>query len=215
MHRVVTKILLDAPPCDSNRHLDEPRVPAARHGYLLCESCLEGVESALIDLPDWYAQCEVTPQPGTRPVRGTREYDMLQVRADILETLAAWCALVASQRRVRVPEKPGVAPMTKFLAVHLQWLTTRPGAVEFADDLAELGLAVLDVLDPEPDSLGPVGPCPWPGCDEQLFPAADESADAQYLRCGAGHRWPPDQWPGLDDELPDTPDRDDPGREQS
>ena len=98
MHRVVTKILLDTAPCDSRRHLDEPRVPAVRSGYLLCETCLEGVETALIDLPDWYAQCEHVPDAGwhgcTPPVNGTQDHsiqpgkDMVQVRADIITTLS-------------------------------------------------------------------------------------------------------------------------------
>jgi hypothetical protein len=219
MHRVVTKILVDTAPCDSRRHLDEPRVPAVRHGYLLCETCLEGVETALIDLPDWYAQCEYVPETDwhgcTPPVSSASErafqpgHDRLDVREDILDTLSAWCSVVAAQRGVRVPTQPGVRPLTKFLAVHLQWLTARPGAVEFADDLADLATSVRRVLGSEQEPPESLGPCPWPGCTELLYQTAGDPG--QHISCGAGHRWPPDQWPELSLEVPETPkQRDDP-----
>jgi hypothetical protein len=73
-------------------------------------------------------------------------------------------------------------------------------------------LAVRNVVHPEPGPLASLGPCPWPDCGEQLYQTVDEStgAAAQYLTCGAGHRWPPDEWPALGRELADTPKRDDP-----
>ncbi|TCO47428.1 hypothetical protein [Actinocrispum wychmicini] len=192
MDPVVTKILLDTPPCQSRRHFDELCVPGVRHGYLLCDTCLDVVETALVDLPDWFDHCAC------------------RVRSEIVATLSSWCARVVAGRGVRAPDRLNVALLTGFLAVHMQWLITRPGAAKFADDLADLGAAVRDVGQPPPGPPTSLGPCPWPKCDQELHATADETATIQQISCAAGHRWPPDQWLALSRELADQRERDHP-----
>jgi hypothetical protein len=128
MYHAVTRVPLEIPRCGSRRHLDEPRVPEVRPGYLLCTTCLDGVENALVDLPDWYV--ERVGEHG-KPSRA----DLDQVVSDVVDVLSTWCAVVVAQRGVPAPEPPTVELLTGFLAVHMQWLTARPTAAEFADDL--------------------------------------------------------------------------------
>jgi hypothetical protein len=126
MYHVVARV--EVPRCGSRRHLDEPRVPKVRPGYLICTTCLDCVENALVDLPDWYV--ERVGGHGTAP-----RADLDQVVSDVVDVLSSWCAVVVAQRGVPAPEPATVTLLTGFLAVHMQWLAGRSTAAEFADDL--------------------------------------------------------------------------------
>jgi hypothetical protein len=124
MYHVASKVPLEIPRCGSRRHLDKPRVPEVRPGYQLCITCLDDVENTLVDLPDWYVEHGRPPRAG-----------LDEAVSDVVDVLSSWCAVVVAQRGVPAPESPTVELLTGFLAVHMQWLTARPTAAEFADDL--------------------------------------------------------------------------------
>lgn len=220
MRQAVTKTLRETAPCGSRRHLGESRTPAVRSGHRLCDTCVDGVETMLDDLPEVYArsahELDAARHQLAERVSRTREHgirlreDVVQVRSAIIDTLSSWCALVVAQRGVRAPQRPSIAPLTGFLATHMQWLTASEGAVEFADDMLELGSAIHEVMEPEPAAPASLGPCPWPGCDEQLHASAGASTGvmARQISCAAGHRWPPEQWLTLNRELAFTQKRD-------
>jgi hypothetical protein len=190
MHHVNPWLPPDLSRCGSRRHLDEPCVPTVRPGYLLCDTCLEGVENALVDLPDWYAERVRSAGEHGRGMRA----DVVQVASDSVEVLSSWCGVVVAQRGVPAPEPSTITLLAGFLAVHLQWLTSRSTAGEFADDLMFIDQAMRRVVRPEAALSAPLGPCPWPGCGEQLYATARQSAEDRQVGCVAGHRWPPNQW---------------------
>jgi hypothetical protein len=183
--------------CGSRRHLAEPYIPPTRPGYLLCDTCLEGVENVLVDVPDWYVR-RISHAHG-RSLR----VDVVQVVSDIVRALSSWCAVVVAQRGVSAPQ-PSVPLLAGFLGVHLQWLTARPTAPGFADDLMLLEQAVQRVVRPDSPLPAPLGPCPWPNCGEQLYATNREAPEDQQIRCAAGHRWPPEEWLALIREQADA-----------
>lgn len=205
MHHVFRSTPLETPRCGSRRHLDAHHVPAVRPGYLLCGSCLESVENVLVDLPEWYAERVQLAGELGQQLRS----DVVGVVSDIAAAFSSWCAVVVSQRGVPAPEPPTLMLLAGFLAVHLQWLTARPTAAEFADDLMFLEQAVRRVMCPESPLPAPLGPCPWPGCGERLYAMARESAVDQQITCISGHRWPPDQWLTLTSEPSEVENRGD------
>jgi hypothetical protein len=205
MHHVFKGIPQETPRCGSRRHLDATHVPTVRPGYLLCGGCLESVENVLVDLPDWYTERVRRARGSNRPLRP----DVVTVVSDVVAVFSSWTAVVVSQRGLAAPEPPTVLLLAGFLEVHLQWLTARPTAAEFADDLMFLEQAVRTVMCPESALPAPLGPCPWPNCGKLLYALARESAVDQQITCASGHRWPPDQWLTLTVEPSETDNRGD------
>lgn len=209
------KILVETSPCDSRRHLDEPRVPAVRPGYRICRVCLDDVETALVELPQAHDLCEELLAPARRwprqQVSHTRTHgielreDVVRVRTAAVGTLSSWCAHVVAARGVRAPDRPAVVQLVHFLSVHLQWLVTGPQAAEFADDVSDVHTALRSVVDPDPPPRSSLGPCPWPGCGEDLrpLPGEQDGTTSWQIGCAAGHRWPPDRWLALDLRMSD------------
>lgn len=191
--------------CRSRRH-DVPGCrPRVAPGLEICAECRDQAEEHLVDLPVLYEMCAYEldlrrPAPRER-VSGYRPHGIVlrdtvvAVRADIQGVLTSWCGLVTSERGVLGPDQLSVRQLTRFVAVHLNWLTRHPAAPDLVDELADLFGAAREVLRPPDEQRRVLGPCAHPGCGLMVLahPGPDNGA-ADRVSCEAGHVWRPEHW---------------------
>lgn len=168
-------------------------------GTPLCADCGELAATRLRELPALYEACGGALRrrgprfaervSGRWPTGISMSEAALGVRQDISQVLAAWCTLVAGERRVPGPAADGVAALAAYLTGQLEWLAAHPAAASFAARLKELTAAAHEVLDPwSPMELGA---CTEPGCGR---PVRAVGSPVPQVGCEGGHRWQPHQW---------------------
>ncbi|HWM02861.1 MAG TPA: hypothetical protein VNP92_11050 [Actinophytocola sp.] len=198
----------EAPACGSRRHSDEVEPTKVAPGLRICAGCRDQVEDDLVELPSLFEICAymLTPRPqrlrervsGNQPHGIVLRDAVVSVRSEILGVLAAWCGLVASERKVPGPDELAIRKLASFLAIHLHWLCGHPAAPDFADELTDLSTSVSQALKPNLGFRVPVGPCPREGCNRLVHAEAHREGGEPYeVSCEAGHVWAPENWLSL------------------
>ena len=185
--------------CRSQRHGGVPS--RTIDGLTVCTECRDLAEENLLELPQLYDMCaymlDVRPPRQRERVSGHRPHGIVlrdavvSIRSDILGVLASWCGLVAGERGVPGPDELSIPRLSTFVLIHFGWLTAHPAGADFTDELAALADRARAVLTPEPAAEMSLGPCPRPGCGWTL---RAEGHPPKWIRCEAGHEWPPSQW---------------------
>jgi hypothetical protein len=192
--------LLPAP--REKQHVCSPTMPERR----LCRACLALSRKILRALPLLYEDCvhAMNPPPrghilekvsGTRSVHSVNE-TAVEARTKIEAVLASWAGLVADERGL-LARGDDVGHLTRFLAVHLDWLAAHPGAADFVAEIGELVAGTLRVIDARPADMIELGPCIEPGCAGLLSARrpGHDAGGAPAVGCDSGrHAWRPDQW---------------------
>ncbi|WP_327144298.1 hypothetical protein [Nocardia sp. NBC_01327] len=127
----------------------------------------------------------------TRARDASVDFEVLEARTDITQILDSWAALVTHERAVRPPATRDVVELTRFLAVHLDWLIAHPAADDFAAEIAELTARAVDAVDTDRYAVTPRA-CAMPGCAGSLTVSGD--GENPLLDCEFGHSWEAGQW---------------------
>jgi hypothetical protein len=173
-------------------------------GFRLCVECRREVRRELRALPGLYRDCawklSNTPQgmvpriSRTRPVGISLNEAAVRVRADVLDILSAWCALVVSERGVAGPADRAVDELAAFLDRNLVWLAAHPAAGDLAAELHGLTEAACDVADNASGETRTLGRCDRSGCGQTVFMTRTPEGGGHRVRCAAGHAWQPHEW---------------------
>ncbi len=195
----------EQPTCRSRRH--EPgTAPLRAPGIGICPICRDFAEETLVELPALYELCADALRPaqpaeraGRPRQRGTVVRDAVaSMQAEILDMLAAWCALVTTERGVLGPNELDIRKVVGFLAVHLHWLCRHPAAPDLVDELTDLTDAANTALRPETTFRVAAGTCLREDCDRTVYTEAHREGTEPYeVSCEAGHVWAPEHWMSL------------------
>ncbi|MET8701001.1 hypothetical protein ACFVUH_26765 [Kitasatospora sp. NPDC058032] len=195
-------------------------IPAAA-GSVLCAPCIGQLERTLRALPELHREClhHIQSEPRRRnPTRvsGTRRRDRLNLAAidarnNIVAILESWSGFAAerlgterlgSERLGAQP--PGAATgirsvphLARFLGRHLDWLTAQPPAAEFADEIEELRVELLNAIDPEAaDRPAPsTRDCVVDGCPGTIDTSPQQHTGGRSsIGCSSGHSWGIREW---------------------
>ncbi|MFD6437256.1 hypothetical protein [Streptomyces venezuelae] len=183
--------------CPRN-HAQEVRAAA---GSALCVPCLGQLERNLRTLPGLHQEglyhiLSASRRRNPTKVSGSRKRDHLNISAldarnNSLAVLDSWSCFVAEKLGSTVPGR-SVPALTGFLLRHLEWLTGRPPAAEFADEIEGLHVELLRAIDPEPGEHNAVlVACVVAGCPGKISTSPRQPARAEKsgLGCSAGHAW--------------------------
>ena len=178
-------------------------------GSVLCDACISQVERNLRTLPALYHECLHHASPTSRrsnptKVSGSRTRDHLNVsvldaRYNILATLESWAEAFAEELDVAVPAR-SVPHLTRFLARHLEWLTSQPPAADFADEMESLAAELRGTIDPESNDLrNAIRKCVVDNCNGTISTSLTNSGRAPRgsIECSAGHSWEMHEWLNL------------------
>jgi hypothetical protein len=197
--------MCQAPSCANGRSLGAEHGPCrSAHGRRICVECQVRTESALAELIALYDRCLAATAPrGAMMIRrsasdnATKEAisgAAVDVRAAILEVLAAWSGLVCKERKVTPPARD-VPALSQFLRRHLEWLARHAAAGDLVSEIGHLARAARRVTDPTPARRLGSCRCPEPDCGGDLVAhlhAGPEGAEIRCTRCGrswASARW--------------------------
>lgn len=161
------------------------------------------VTNELVALPELYEACGVvlgerTRRPADR-VRGGLPGGLdlhegaLHARSRMLEVLASWSGLVASEQELPGPGKREVVALVAFLLAHVDWLAAHPAADDFAEEVRELAAEARRVTCQDRAVRLHIGACTRAGCGCPVWATFQADVPAR-VRCDAGHDWPPHQW---------------------
>jgi hypothetical protein len=180
----------------------------------ICVGCRDQLEEDLIELPGWYDLCahalDLSGPPQSERVSGSRPRGIVlrdavvAVRSEILGVLASWCGLVAGERGVAGPDELSIRKLTKFIAIHLNWLVAHTAAADLVDEVSVLVASARKVVRPDEGVRVELGRCARPGCDEPVVAESGTENQLTYrVACDAGHVVRPDEWLLLRDHRGD------------
>ncbi|MFD4906066.1 hypothetical protein [Kitasatospora purpeofusca] len=179
-------------------------VPAAA-GSVLCGPCIRQLEHTLRALPELHQEClhHIQTEPRRRnPTRvsGTRRRDRLNLSAidarnNIVAILESWSRF-AAERLGTTAVIRSVPHLTRFLDRHLDWLTAQPPAADFADEIEDLRLELLNAIDPEAgDRAVPTRACVVDGCPGTIDASPQHhNGGRTSVGCSSGHSWGIREW---------------------
>jgi hypothetical protein len=187
--------------------VNEHRCTAFVPGLRLCHDCLHRTRENLTALPGLYEECAHAIGPAARD--GVREKvsgsqtphsplneAAVEARTRIQSVLTSWARLVIDERRLTA-RRGEVADVTRFLAVHLDWLASRPVAADVVAEIDELVARALSVIDAGSTVRRiEIGDCIEPGCGGTLVARVQvRGGGPPEVGCDAGeHVWWPHQW---------------------
>jgi hypothetical protein len=191
--------------CRSLRHKNALYPPELSGRRTICTGCRERLEEDLLELPALYELCAHMLDlrghrfgervSGRRPRGIELNEAVVTVRSDILGVLASWCGLVSVERTVPGPDELGIRQLTRFLTIHLNWLTEHPSAPDLVDEVMEIATSAQELLRPRTGRPLTLGQCARPGCAELVRAEGYADGEPSYrLSCAAGHAWAPDEW---------------------
>ncbi|KJY34526.1 hypothetical protein ADK60_27935 [Streptomyces sp. XY431] len=179
-------------------------VPAAA-GSVLCGPCIRQLEHTLRALPELHQEClhHIQTEPRRRnPTRvsGSRRRDRLNLSAidarnNIVAILESWSRF-AAERLGTTAVIRSVPHLTRFLGRHLDWLTAQPPAADFADEIEDLRLELLNAIDPEAgDRAVPTRACVVDGCPGTIDASPQHhNGGRTSVGCSSGHSWGIREW---------------------
>ncbi|MDX3691336.1 hypothetical protein PV726_13515 [Streptomyces europaeiscabiei] len=177
---------------------------------MLCASCRDSLAQILRALPRLYEECErllagaERPRERTGGGTGTQRGIPLntaavEVRADMLATLASWSGLMAEESDESGPERT-VTELARWLVARLLRLAAHPAVGDFSAELHRLAVAAREVVSPDGSQRVEVGRCVAAGCDGRLVAwSAAGPGGLGEIRCDSDpdHRWVEHEWPRL------------------
>ncbi|MER5349529.1 hypothetical protein ABT093_04245 [Kitasatospora sp. NPDC002551] len=188
-------------PCPRNH---AGAVPAAA-GSVLCAPCIGQLERTLRALPELHREClhHIQSQPRRRnptKVSGSRRRDRLNpaaidARNDIVAILESWSRF-AAERLGTAAVVRSVPHLARFLGRHLDWLAAQPPAAEFADEIEDLRVGLLDAIDPEEAVRpAPARDCVVDGCPGTIDASPQHHTGGRTsIGCSSGHSWGIREW---------------------
>jgi hypothetical protein len=192
-------------PCPRS-HTQESR---AATGSALCAPCIRRVERSLRALPGLHQEClhQALPTPRqTNPtkVSGSRKRDHLDISAldtrhNILTILESWSGMVVEKLGTTAPPRT-VPHLARFLALHLEWLTAQPPAVDFADEIESLVVELRQTIDPDPSNIRTlIRKCVVDNCSGTISASSSSRGRgaSSSITCSSGHSWEIREWLGL------------------
>ncbi|WP_380278012.1 hypothetical protein [Kitasatospora purpeofusca] len=195
---------MESHPCPRNHGR---AVPAAA-GSVLCAPCIGQLERTLRALPELHREClhHIQSEPRRRnptKVSGTRRRDRLNLAAidarnNIVAILESWSHF-AAERLGTTTAVRSVPHLARFLGRHLDWLTAQPPAAEFADEIEDLRVELLNAIDPDPDSADrpapPARDCVVDGCPGTIDASPQHHTGGRTsIGCSSGHSWGIREW---------------------
>ena len=168
---------------------------------------------ALAELPELYHDCESLlvrfPPAFAQRVAGGGSAGLFldervtDARRDIVALLASWSGLVADERGVTRPGRRDVTELSRFLAVHADWLLAHQVGSCFAEELLAVAASAREVSRSGPSRDIELGRCVERGCDNTMtaIRGADGTSSSVEVRCAAGHVWQACQWLQLARQL--------------
>ncbi|MDH6435230.1 hypothetical protein M2158_003707 [Streptomyces sp. SAI-144] len=150
----------------------------AAPGTRLCPACQEHLVRDLSRLPELYEECarhlaggggERSPEKTSGgPLPGMPfNCRAADTRSSILGVLSSWATLVLEEFGLTGPRR-AVAPLTRFLVRHSNWLAGHEAAGDVSAEVAQLVRKAHGVIDPATSRRIPVGDCVEPDCSGDL-----------------------------------------------
>lgn len=187
----------------ANEHRCTTPVPGLR----LCRDCLDRTRRNLEALPGLYEECAYAIASAQRDsmrekVSGSQtphnpiNEAAVDTRALIRSVLASWARLAVRDRRLTA-QRTDVQHVARFLAVHLDWLASRPVAADAVAEIDGLVGRALSVIDARPSVRRiEIGECIEPGCGGTLVAQVQVRGEGPpEVGCDVGeHVWWPHQW---------------------
>jgi hypothetical protein len=192
-------------------HVRDKRAPSGRG--TLRSGPRERALRALAELPELYHDCESLlvrfPPAFAQRVAGGGSAGLFldervtDARRDIVAMLASWSGLVADERGVTRPGRRDVTELSRFLAVHADWLLAHQVGSCFAEELLAVAASAREVSQGVPSRDIELGRCVERGCDNTMtaIRGADGRSSSVEVRCAAGHVWQARQWLQLARQL--------------
>jgi|GEM_PF-5830577 len=184
----------------------------AAAGFGLCTGCGRAARRDLRALPGLYLDCAdhlvstargIVRQVGrSRPAGISLNDAAVSARADIVEVLSSWCALVTNEGGVAAPGTRAPADLVGFLDRHFGWLATHAAAGDFAAEVRELAAAARKVADPDTIGSRQLGLCGRTGCGRTVYLTTGGEGREHQVRCTGGHVWQPHEWMSLSRRSP-------------
>lgn len=182
---------------------DHARLVRAAAGSALCSSCIRQLERNLRELPGIHLEflhdmSSISWRTNPTKVSGTRRRDrvdvsLFDIRHDILTILESWSGVIVEKLGTAAPAR-SVPHLTRFLLLHLDWLTTQSPAAEFADEIERLRHESLHAIDRAPDGSNPlIIECVVESCHGTI----NVPPKTTRLSCSSGHSWEMHEWLAL------------------